>query len=327
MASLLICLTILCNLGNVVEVASPDVAIDARSISAGGLERPVFVLEVRRSQAPFEVGVLNLSEYVQRSDPRLNLAINRFLHFGRQLWLRGLTWDLHSHASPKSESPDWGQFSASLDNVSDQIIKNPFSAFLTVDRIPQINSNIGCAPLPHVPALNSNFHIIVFVGDGALQTFGLHVRSFGQYELISCGLSFTGRRVRSLLLGACGLSLFDNKIVCFLDEFISLGHELLTFSDGILHRGYLLMRKTSVDDGRCYSRARQTRDYFLPKDLILPVSLLFGAMLVIVGGRVYWTAWDFAGAGRHSCAFAVLITGWILLDGGLLLILVTLGVW
>jgi hypothetical protein len=93
--------------------------------------------------------------------------------------------------------------------------------------------------------------------------------------------------------------------------------------DRISHGGYLLMSEASVDDGGNHSRARDESCSFLPTDLEFPISFLLGAMLIIAGGRVCWYAWD---VDSDFAAFALVLVGWVFLDGGLLLIFVTLGV-
>lgn len=126
---------------------------------------------------------------------------------------------------------------------------------------------------------------------------------------------------------------FERLLSNYICRFSLLGRLYRGFSSAgllnnrISHGGYLLMREASIDDSRDDSRTRQDRSPFLPEDLPMPVSLLLGAMLIVGGARVCWYAWDIAETGCHSGAFAIILAGWILLDGGLLLILVTLGVW
>jgi hypothetical protein len=92
---------------------------------------------------------------------------------------------------------------------------------------------------------------------------------------------------------------------------------------GIGHLSNLLVGEVSIHSGHEYGQASDNRRSFLPADLELPVSLLFGAMLIVVGEWTCWRAWDFD---SDSAAFALVFAGWIVLDGGHLLILVTLGV-
>jgi hypothetical protein len=95
----------------------------------------------------------------------------------------------------------------------------------------------------------------------------------------------------------------------------------------IVHGGDLLMSETGINRGGQEGKSSKDGSPSRPKDLLLPIRLLFGAMLIGVGGPTCFRAFDVAGTGSFLHANLILFAGWILLDGGALLVFVTLGVW
>jgi hypothetical protein len=63
----------------------------------------------------------------------------------------------------------------------------------------------------------------------------------------------------------------------------------------------------------------------LPKRLPIPVSVFFGAMLVLGGVYLCFRAFDVAGTGYFMRADLFICSGWILLDSGEILIFVAFG--
>ena len=102
---------------------------------------------------------------------------------------------------------------------------------------------------------------------------------------------------------------------------------LLSCNRGIRHLGDLLIREMRVTSSSSEGEERPQRPDRLPDELPTPIRLFCGSVLMFFGGVLCWRTRIVIQRHSLSCPFATFITGGILLDGGLVLIFVSLGIW
>jgi hypothetical protein len=89
----------------------------------------------------------------------------------------------------------------------------------------------------------------------------------------------------------------------------------------------LYFRLACVVSGSGKGETGKYGDPLLPKRLPIPVSVFFGAMLVLGGVYLCFRALDVAGTGCFMRADLFICSGWILLDSGAILIFVAFEIW